>query len=145
MRPFLFDTNIFLYAVGADHPYREPCRAILTLAREKSLAGDASIELIHEFAHLRMRRSGDIRRSLAEAEDVASICRLHDFERRDLGMALQLIRRHQLPDFRDGIFAATALNRGIDVVLSADSGFDVVDSLERVDPADRSSVEGLVG
>ena len=37
---------------------------------------------------------------------------------------------------RDAIHAATALNRGIDLILSPDTGFDDVEGLERLDPMD---------
>jgi predicted nucleic acid-binding protein len=38
VRRFLYDTSIFVYALGSEHPYREPCRergieAILTTDR----------------------------------------------------------------------------------------------------------------
>ncbi len=37
---------------------------------------------------------------------------------------------------RDGIHAATALNHGIELVVSPDRAFDRVPGLRRVDPAD---------
>lgn len=37
---------------------------------------------------------------------------------------------------RDAVHAATALTRGIPMVLSPDVGFDHVPGLERVDPTD---------
>lgn len=143
MRPFLFDTTVFLYAVGSDHSYRAPCRQILARVEEGALVGDASLELVHEFAHVRLRRTKDRRAALREASAVASLCRLHDFERRDLDLALQLVERDELRDVRDGVFAATALNRGIDAILSADRDFDGIEGLERIDPVDSEALEGL--
>ena len=58
MRRFLFDTSVFLYALGGEHHYREPCRAILREMREGLLTGEASVELVHEFAYVRCRRTG---------------------------------------------------------------------------------------
>jgi uncharacterized protein len=44
---------------------------------------------------------------------------------------------------RDAIFAAQALNRGIDAILSPDRGFDSIPGLERIDPADAEAVATL--
>lgn len=143
MRPFVFDTAVFLYAVGSEHPYREPCREILRLVEQGVLAGDASVELIQEFAHVRLRRTGDLAGSLRDAQSVRRVCRLHDLQQRDLDLALDLWSRYAMNDLRDAVFAATALNRGIDAILSPDRDFDVVQEIERIDPADRPAVAAL--
>jgi predicted nucleic acid-binding protein len=44
---------------------------------------------------------------------------------------------------RDAIFAAQALNRGIDAILSTDKDFDGVPGLQRIDPADTDAVAAL--
>lgn len=143
MRPFLFDTAVFLYAVGSEHPYREPCREILKLVEEGVLAGDASVELIQEFAHVRLRRTRDLARTVRQAHSVGRVCRVHDFRHRDLVLALEVWSRYAMDDLRDAVFVATALNRGIDVILSPDRDFDVVEEIERIDPADPAAVATL--
>ncbi|MGH2780649.1 MAG: type II toxin-antitoxin system VapC family toxin [Thermoleophilaceae bacterium] len=139
------DTTVFVYAVGRDHPHREPCRRLIERIERGELDGDASVEVVHEFAHVRLRRTADRAASLREARAVAALCRLHDLERRDLELGLELVERQGLADVRDGLHAATALNRGIDLVVSADRDFDAVDGLVRVDPADAAAVERLAG
>ena len=57
--------------------------------------------------------------------------------------ALNLWNTHERLDVRDAIFAAQALNRGIDAILSPDRGFDEVSGLERIDPADADAVATL--
>ncbi len=37
----LRDTNVFIYAQGGPHPYREPCRAVLARAHERLSPRDA--------------------------------------------------------------------------------------------------------
>jgi predicted nucleic acid-binding protein len=44
---------------------------------------------------------------------------------------------------RDAIFAAQALNRDIDAILSPDTDFDGIPGLERIDPADAKAVAAL--
>lgn len=141
-RRFLFDTSVFVYAIGGEHPYREPCRSILSALRNGDLAGEASVELIHEFAYVRCRRNtrGD---AAHWARRISRACRLHPVADADMERALELWTEHERLDMRDAIFAAQALNRGIDAILSPDRGFDGIPGLERVDPADAAAVAAL--
>jgi predicted nucleic acid-binding protein len=140
---FLFDTGVFIYALGGEHRYREPCRAILLEMRSGQLAGEASIELIHEFAYVRCRREVTRFEAAGSARDVADMCPLHHVEPGDVERALDLWCEHERLDMRDAIFAAQALNRGIDAILSPDKGFDGIPGLERIDPADADAVATL--
>ena len=140
MRRFLFDTSVFLYALGGEHHYREPCRAILREMREGLLTGEASVELVHEFAYVRCRRTGARVDAAESARDVASICELHSVGWDDIDRGLDLWCEHQGLDMRDAIFAAQALNHEIDAILSPDRDFDGIPGLERIDPADTTAV-----
>jgi hypothetical protein len=42
-------------------------------------------------------------------------------------------------DARDAVFAALALNRGIDAILTTDRAFDGIADLERIDPTDEQA------
>lgn len=133
---FLYDTSIFVYARGTEHEYREPCRTVIRLAEQGVLAGEASVELVQEYAHILRRRglSGpDVRE---QARDVAALCLLHNFAEDDLRLALNLVATHPVLRVRDAVHAATALRRGISVILSADRDFDGIAGLERLDPHD---------
>ncbi len=143
MRRFLFDTSVFLYALGSEHRYREPCRAIMDDGVQGLLSPEASVELIHEFAYVRCRRG--ISRTVAskDALEIAGTSRLHMVTPSDIERALELWREHERLDMRDAIFAAQALNRGIDAILSPDRGFDGIPGLERIDPADAEAVATL--
>jgi len=140
VRRFLFDTSVFLYALGGEHHYREPCRAILREMREGLLTGEASVELVHEFAYVRCRRTGARVDAAESARDVASICELHSVGWDDIDRGLDLWCEHQGLDMRDAIFAAQALNHEIDAILSPDRDFDGIPGLERIDPADTTAV-----
>jgi len=58
-------------------------------------------------------------------------------------MTLTLLERHERLQARGAVFAATALNREIPVILSPDRGYDEVHGLRRVDPLDRDAVAEL--
>jgi len=142
VRRFLYDTPVFLYALGAEHRYREPCRAIIGLAVDGRLRGEASADLVQEVMHHRARR-GDRALAAREARDVAELCDLHAVEPDDVLRATDLYERHERLDARDAVFAAVALNRGIGAILSPDRGFDGIEALERIDPADEPAVLAL--
>jgi predicted nucleic acid-binding protein len=142
---FLYDTAIFVYAVGGDHPYRDPCAAIIGRAGRGELRGEASVDLVQEFVHQRARRTNDRHEAVRRAKEIPQLCRLHDVERRDLPMALELFARQPRLSARDALFAAVALGRGIAAILTPDRAFDDVDGLARVDPLDAAAVDALAG
>jgi hypothetical protein len=143
VRRFLFDTGVFIYALGGEHRYREPCRAILREVRGKRLAAEASVELIHEFAYVRLRQVGSRSDAARSAHAIERSFSLHTVEPPDMERALDLWSGCERLDVRDAIFAAQALNRSIDAILSPDRGFDEVSGLERIDPADSEAVASL--
>lgn len=143
MRRFLYDTAVFVYAVGQDHPYRDGCRQLVELAGTGALIGDASVELLQELVHVRARRTGDRPAAVRLTRKVALVCRLHAVEPEDLRLALGLFESAAALGARDAVHAATALNRGIDAIVSPDRAFDGVPGLERIDPLD--AVAALMG
>jgi predicted nucleic acid-binding protein len=116
---------------------------ILREVQGSRLAAEASVELIHEFAHVRLRQVGSRADAVRSAHTVRRACSLHVIEPRDIERALDLWGEHEQLDVRDAIFVAQALNRGIDAILSPDRDFDTVPGLERIDPADASAVAAL--
>lgn len=143
MTRFLVDTNVFLYALGREHRYRDPCRRLVALADEGHLRPEASVELVQEVLWVRARRLGDREQALQDARDVAALCVLHPLEPIDVEEAMALFGAHPTMSPRDAVHAATALTRGIRSVVSADQHLDGVPGLERIDPEDVATVEGL--
>jgi predicted nucleic acid-binding protein len=95
-----------------------------------------------EYAHILRRRGlsgADVR---DQARDVAALCLLHDVTEEDLRLAMNLGATHPVLRVRDAVHVATALRRGISVILSADRDFDGIPGLERLDPHD--AVQRLV-
>jgi hypothetical protein len=140
---FLYDTAVFVYAVGQEHPYRDPCRRIVAAARDGAVAGEASVELVHELAHVLTRRGGDRSRALRLAGAASELARLHEFSPGDLPLVMTLLADHSGLDVRDAVFAATALNRGVSTILSPDRAYDDVPGLDRLDPSAPDVLERL--
>lgn len=145
VRRFLYDTSIFIYALGGDHPYREPCREIVRRAAIGELQGEASADLLQELVHQRLRRTGDRQGAAKTTRNVAKLAWWHPLEPNDVQRGIDLFETHPELDARDAVFAALALNRGIDAILATDRAFDGIDDLERIDPADERAVATLVG
>ena len=69
-RAFL-DSNVFLYATGAQHELREPCRLLLEAVGEGQLEAETSVEVLQEVAHVR----GPARRHARRRPCPRSACR----------------------------------------------------------------------
>jgi uncharacterized protein len=143
VRRFLFDTAVFVYAVGGPHPLQEPCRAIIERQTSGELDGVIVAPLLQEYVHQSFRQLRDRSASAASARDVAGTCLVLPATDGDAQRALELYERHPRLGPLDAVFAAVALNRGIDAILTPDRGFDGIPGLERVDPADDAAVAAL--
>jgi predicted nucleic acid-binding protein len=145
VRRFLYDTSIFVYALGREHPYREPCREIVRRAAAGDLQGEASVDLLQELTHQRARRTGSRPDAAKAARNIAKLAWWHPLEPNDVQRGIDLFESHDHLDARDAVFAALAINRGIDAILATDRAFDGIDGLERVDPTDERAVATLSG
>jgi uncharacterized protein len=145
VRRFLYDTSIFVYALGGEHPYREPCREIVRRAAAGDLQGEASADLLQELTHQRARRMGDRLGAAKAARSVATLAWWHPVEPNDVQRGIDLFETHDELNARDAVFAALAINRGIDAILATDQAFDGIDGLERIDPVDERAIEMLIG
>lgn len=117
---------------------------VLGLIAEGALVGEASVDLVHEVVFVRARQLQDRRQAVALGREITEACILHDVERRDLLGALELFGAHPRLDFRDAVYAATAINRGIERIISTDRDFDDVSQLQRIDPADKGALAELI-
>lgn len=141
----MYDTSIFIYALGGEHPYKEPCREIVRRAAAGDLQGEASADLLQELTHQRARRTGDRFGAARAARSVAALAWWHPVEPNDVQRGIDLFETHSELNARDAVFAALAINRGIDAILTTDRAFDGVDGLERIDPANERVVATLIG
>lgn len=136
------DTNVFLYAIGTPHHYREPCRAIVDALGAGRLRGETSVETLQEIVHHRRRREDP--EATTTGRRAADVCAaIHPVDLELALAAFDLIDLHPGLPTRDALHAATALTAGLHVMLSTDSDFDPVSGIQRVDPADERAVEEL--
>ncbi len=139
----VLDTTVLAYAVGIDHPLREPCRRLLAAHGEGRIEATTTVEVVQEFTHIRARRR--------DREDAARLARRYAtaFDLLlttpdDLDRGLELFEKHAALGVFDSVLAAVALNRGAEALVSADRAFAAVAGLSLIDPA-TEALEGLLG
>lgn len=128
------DTAVMMYAAGAAHALRDPCRQVMLGIREGALVGATSVEVVQEILH-RYRSIGqaDTGRLLAiDAMDTfAPVLPItHAVMRRVPDLAVRYPRLQA----RDLVHVATCIQEGITEIISPDRGFDEVAELHRIDP-----------
>lgn len=131
MREVFLDSSVLLLAAGAAHPLQGACRAIVDEVATGRARGHVSVEAVQEFVHHRMRR--DDPRAVPAARAISRFCVVHPFDLAVLDRALALMAAGSARG-RDAVHAATALQAGFTEICSADSDFDNVPGLARVDP-----------
>jgi len=130
----LLDTTVLAYAVGSDHPLRDPCRRLLEAHADARIEATTTVEVIQEFAHIRARRQGRddavrLARRYAAAFDLLVTTP------EDLDHGLELFERHPALGAFDAVLAAVAMDRGADALVSADGAFGAVAGLPWIEPA----------
>jgi len=131
----VLDTNVLVYAVGADHRLRDPCRRIVGAIRDGAIDASTTVEVIQEFVHVRARRVGR-RRAVRDGGDFTNLLTpLLVADADDLARGLALFERHEGLDCFDAVLAAATLGRETEGLATADAGFDGIRGLRRFDPA----------
>jgi len=135
MRYFL-DSDIFMYAAGRSHPLKAPCVAILRRVAGEKLDVVTNAEVLQEILY-RYGAIGESHRGLHLARlavdqvggDVLPVTLA------DMQVAFDLVARYGAAiRSRDAIHAASMLNNGLTHLISADSHFDAIEEITRVDP-----------
>lgn len=133
---FFLDTNILMYAAGAEHPLREPCRQALARAvdRSASLVVDAEVlqEILHRYFAI---RRPDLARTVYRAT-VKLVDEVLPVLESSTERALVLLEEHPGLSPRDAVHVATMEERGLTRILSTDRHFDLVERVERVEPGE---------
>lgn len=122
----VLDTTVLVYAVGTEHPLREPCRQLLA-QRTSALTTTAGV--IQEFVHVRSRR-----RSRADAVRLGSayltlLSPLLEVPDRAVRDALELLDSYADLGPFDAILAAAARQARCDALVTADRAFNAIDGL----------------
>ncbi len=123
----VLDTTVLVYAVGTDHPLREPCRDLIGAIADGRLSATTTVGVVQEFTHVRARRR--------DREDAARLTRdyldllapLLVVGEDDLQDGLRLYARSERLGAFDAVLAAAASRADADALVSADAAFAVAD------------------
>lgn len=133
--PILIDANIPIYAMGREHAMKEPSLRILDLATEfpRSFLTDAEVlqELIHR--SLALRQWPQTRPYFFEFAILMS-GRVESMTAEDVERAAVLADGYSFLSARDLIHLAVMQRVGCTRIATADSAFDHIDGIERLDP-----------
>lgn len=130
----VLDTTILAYAVGDEHPLRDPCRRLLESHADGRVEATTTVEVIQEFVHIRARRRPRpdavrlARRYLAAFNVLA-------MTPDDLDRGLGLFEQYPALGAFDAVLAAVVLDRRAEALVSADRAFASIPGLPWVDPA----------
>ncbi len=141
----VLDTTVLAYAVGADHPLRVPCRAIVDAIGDGRIAATTTIEVVQEFLHVHARR-GRREAAIERARDYLRLLSpLREVQAEDFEAALVLFAAQPTLGAFDSVLAAVAMRNPPGVLVSADRALARVSGLRHVDPADQDALAALLG
>jgi uncharacterized protein len=139
----VLDTSVLAYAVGVQHPLKEPSERLVS-AIGGGVHATTTVEVIQEFAHIRSRRFPR-KEAAAVARSYAQLLSpLLSVDETTLDQGLKLFRRHSRLGAFDAVLAAAALSHDADALVSADTAFAGIPQLRWAAP-DSPELERLLG
>ncbi len=133
---YFLDTNVFMYAAGREHPLKVPCVAVLRRVAREELDVLTNAEVLQEILY-RYSAIDELQKGLHLArlavDQVAG--EVLPVTLADMHRAFDMLERHGTEiTGRDAVHAATMLNNGLTHIISADSHFDMIEGITRLDP-----------
>ena len=132
----LLDTNIFIYARGKAHRYKEPCRKIIESLEDPrhDLSIDTEVlqKLLYVYDYRGERGVGielvkDLEILLPSPIPITGVI---------ISQTANLMREYADLVPRDAIHAAVVIIEGLEGIISADKIFDSMSEIKRIDPID---------
>ena len=127
------DTTVLAYAVGSEHPLREPSRRIVAAIRDGLVTATTTVDVIQEFAHGYARRRSRATAVTHARRYVTLLTPLLAPTERDLDVGLRLFQDREGLDAFDAVIAATAIAHDAEAFVSGDRAFATVRKLPFVE------------
>ena len=118
----LLDSTVLVYAVGFQHPLREPCRSLIEAIDEGTIRATTTTDVVARFAQIRARRWGGndaVTLALAYTDLLSPVLTV---EQRHLALGLRSFAQQSHLSAADAVLAATASVADA-VLVSADPAF----------------------
>jgi hypothetical protein len=130
----VLDTTMLVYAVGDEHPLREPSRRLVDAIAGGRLHATTTTEVIQEFVHVRARRQGRASAAKTGRSFADLLAPLLVTEPTVVEPALRIFERAEALGAFDAFLAATAIANDASAFVSADPAFATVPRLRHVLP-----------
>ena len=130
----VLDTTVLVYAVGAEHPLREPSRKLIDAIAAGRVDATTTVEVIQEFVHIRARRQGRVDAAKAGRNFTELLTPLLVVQEATVEAGLRIFERSTLLGAFDSFLAATAIASDADALVSADRAFSSVSRLAHILP-----------
>lgn len=138
---FFVDANVIVYS-ATESAYREPCLEVLEAVAQGAVDGRTSTSALEEVWHLEHSgRAGALEGLTKRA--YALLAPLLAVTDEAFRQALSIDAASLGPN--DRLHAGTCIAHGVEVIVSADGGFDELRDLRRIDPLDESARRRLLG
>ncbi|MGI8632981.1 MAG: type II toxin-antitoxin system VapC family toxin [Solirubrobacterales bacterium] len=138
----VLDTTVLVYAKGAGHRFRDPCRTLITAIADGRVEATTSVEVIQEFVHVRRRNRRD---AASLGRDYTELLEpLLPITPEALERGLALFERSTRLGAFDAVLCAAAADVGATALVSADAAFSEAHAPPHVVP-DMMSLAGLLG
>lgn len=128
------DTTVLVYAVGGEHPLRDPCRRLVAGVGAGIVDAITTIEVIQEFVHIRAGRRSRTDATGHGRSYARLLAPLLRPTVEDLVDGLSLFQSDARLGAFDAVLAAAAVARGADALVSADEAFAHVPGLVHLVP-----------
>ncbi|MGR3316953.1 MAG: type II toxin-antitoxin system VapC family toxin [Candidatus Anammoxibacter sp.] len=132
--PFFLDANIIMYAIGKEHPLREPCRKTLNMIKIGKITTVTNTEVLQEIFH----RYFSINKPQIGEEAYLAIktfcSKILPVTLHELDSTLILLKKYSSINTRDAIHAATMINNNMKEIISTNTHFDDILEIKRIAP-----------
>lgn len=118
------DTNVFMFAVGRQHPLKSEARSFFEKGMEQSLGLVTSAEVLQELLHayLPVNRVGTLDAALTLVD--GCVREVWSVEEEDVRLARALVARHPELGARDLLHLASCRRRRVQSIKTFDRGLD---------------------
>jgi hypothetical protein len=130
----LLDTNVFIYAQGQPHRFRESCRMLVAQLEEDSSSYAIDTELLQEVLHVYSAR-GERSRALRTFDRLLLLFpNPIPVGRNEIVMARQILEAYPGLFARDAIHAAVVQSNGLEGIVTTDQAFQGIAGVTAFDP-----------
>lgn len=130
----VLDTTVLVYAKGASHELRDPCRALIAAVASGRVEATTSIEVIQEFVHVRARRRDRSDAAGLGRDYVELLAPLLTISVSELRTGLETFEHAGRLGAFDSVLAAAGMAIDAEALVSADYAFADLPGLTHVFP-----------